>query len=126
VGANGSGKTTFLRILAGDEEASAGQVLLAKGARVGVLRQDRFLDDAEIILDLAMRRGRGGLPGAGRAAPAGGRTPSRSGPDRRSRGPHRRHDGYTLEARASAVLEGWASRCRRTASRWARCRAGSS
>src|SRR5213079_3413450 len=49
VGANGSGKTTFLKVLAGDEEASAGTVTIARRARVGVLRQDRFLDD------LAMR-----------------------------------------------------------------------
>ena len=55
VGANGSGKSTFLRILAGDEESSTGSVTLARGARVGVLRQDRFLDDDAIILDLAMR-----------------------------------------------------------------------
>ena len=55
VGANGSGKTTLLKVLAGDEEASAGTVTIAKRARVGVLRQDRFLDDAAIILDLAMR-----------------------------------------------------------------------
>src|SRR3954465_4228239 len=55
VGANGSGKTTFLKILAGDEEASAGSFVIPKRARMGVLRQDRFLDDDEIILDLAMR-----------------------------------------------------------------------
>src|SRR5450432_2669959 len=55
VGANGSGKTTFLKILAGDEEASSGSFVINKGARMGVLRQDRFLDDDEIILDLAMR-----------------------------------------------------------------------
>src|SRR6188472_2671420 len=42
VGANGSGKSTFMRILAGDEEASAGTVTIVKRARVGVLRQDRF------------------------------------------------------------------------------------
>src|SRR3954465_2235282 len=54
VGANGSGKTTFLRILAGDESASAGGFVMAPNARVGVLRQDRFLDDKKIIGDLTM------------------------------------------------------------------------
>ena len=54
VGANGSGKTTFLRVLAGDEPASDGTVAIPGRARVGVLRQDRFLDDGQIILDLAM------------------------------------------------------------------------
>src|SRR3954471_972153 len=55
VGANGSGKSTFLKILAGDEEASSGSFTIPKRARVGVLRQDRFLDDNAIILELAMR-----------------------------------------------------------------------
>src|SRR5207248_3436833 len=55
VGANGSGKSTFMRLLAGDEEPSEGTVTLVKRARIGVLRQDRFLDDDAIILDLAMR-----------------------------------------------------------------------
>src|SRR3954469_25102048 len=55
VGANGSGKSTFLRIVAGDEEPSAGSVTVDRRARVGVLRQDRFLDDGAVILDLAMR-----------------------------------------------------------------------
>src|SRR5882757_9951491 len=55
VGANGSGKSTFLRVLAGDEEASEGSFNIPRRARMGVLRQDRFLDDAAIILDLAMR-----------------------------------------------------------------------
>ncbi|MCL2779139.1 MAG: ATP-binding cassette domain-containing protein [Polyangiaceae bacterium] len=54
VGANGSGKTTFLKILSGDEPASEGTVAITARARVGVLRQDLFLDDAQIILDLAM------------------------------------------------------------------------
>ena len=42
VGANGSGKTTFLKILAGDEAATDGNFSLPHGARIGVLRQDHF------------------------------------------------------------------------------------
>jgi len=54
VGANGSGKTTLLKILSGDEPSSGGTVTYGKNLRLGVLRQDRFLDDAQRILDAAM------------------------------------------------------------------------
>ncbi len=54
VGANGAGKTTLLKILAGDEPATDGSVSIPKEARVGVLRQDRFLDGEARIVDLAM------------------------------------------------------------------------
>jgi ATPase subunit of ABC transporter with duplicated ATPase domains len=106
VGANGSGKTTFLKILAGDEEASSGSFVIDKGARVGVLRQDRFLDDAEIILDLAMRGDAivwGALVEQRRMVAAGEVDAARMADleDRIAA-----HDGYTLEARASEVLEG--------------------
>jgi ATPase subunit of ABC transporter with duplicated ATPase domains len=55
VGANGSGKTTFLKIVAGDEPASEGSVAIPASAKVGVLRQDRFLDDDELTLHVAMQ-----------------------------------------------------------------------
>jgi ATPase subunit of ABC transporter with duplicated ATPase domains len=106
VGANGSGKSTFLRILCGDEEATSGSLRINKGARLGVLRQDRFLDDAEIILDLAMR---------GDVLVSSALAEQRQLAEDPHPDAHRlsdledlvaAHDGYTLEARASAVLEG--------------------
>src|SRR5262245_47384602 len=54
VGANGSGKTTFLKILAGDEPATLGFVSIPKEARLSFLQQDRFLSDDDIILDVTM------------------------------------------------------------------------
>jgi ATPase subunit of ABC transporter with duplicated ATPase domains len=105
VGANGSGKTTLLKIVAGDEPATSGKVSMAKGARVGVLRQDRFLDDEEIILNLAMK-GDGivweALCAQARIVDHGDDASGLADIEDVLRA----HDGYTLEARASAVLEG--------------------
>jgi ATPase subunit of ABC transporter with duplicated ATPase domains len=106
VGANGSGKSTFLEIVAGDDAASEGSVAIAKGARVGVLRQDRFLNDEDVILELAMAGDE--LVFAAKAeqqllvaAPVPDATRLAELEDRIAA-----HDGYTLEARASAILEG--------------------
>jgi ATPase subunit of ABC transporter with duplicated ATPase domains len=107
VGANGSGKSTFLKVLAGDEEASGGSFVIAKGARMGVLRQDRFLDDASIILDLAMRGDAvvsDALAEQRRMVEAGGEVDAARMADLED--VIAAHDGYTLEARASEVLEG--------------------
>ena len=106
VGANGSGKSTMLRILAGDEAASEGSFAIPKSARVGVLRQDRFLDDEAIILELAMRGDPvvwGALTEQRRIADEGHPDPGRVAD---LEDVIAAHDGYTLEARASAVLEG--------------------
>jgi ATPase subunit of ABC transporter with duplicated ATPase domains len=45
IGANGAGKSTFLRCLSGDQEPSAGKVVMAKNQRLSVLRQDHFAYD---------------------------------------------------------------------------------
>ena len=42
VGANGAGKSTFIKVIVGDEEPCLGEIHLAKRIRVGVLRQDQF------------------------------------------------------------------------------------
>lgn len=42
VGGNGAGKSTFLTLLAGEEEPSLGEINVMKGARVGWLKQDQF------------------------------------------------------------------------------------
>jgi ATPase subunit of ABC transporter with duplicated ATPase domains len=106
VGANGSGKTTLLRILAGDEPASEGSFTIAPGARVGVLRQDRFLDDSKIIGDLAMMgeaKVWQALQERARIVDHGQGDPNRLA-ELEDTLAH--FDGYTLEARATAVLEG--------------------
>ncbi len=51
IGANGSGKSTFLKILAGDIEPTAGVVTMSEGARLSILRQDQFAFDAYPTLD---------------------------------------------------------------------------
>ena len=107
VGANGSGKTTLMKILGGDEEASDGTFAIPRRARVGVLRQDRFLDGGAIILDLAMRGDAivwPALEEQHRLTTAGGHVDAGRLADLED--VIAAHDGYTLEARASEVLDG--------------------
>ena len=51
IGANGSGKSTFLKILAGDIESDSGAVSVGANERIAVLRQDHFAFDEETILN---------------------------------------------------------------------------
>ena len=51
IGANGAGKTTFLRILSGDLEPTTGQVVISKEDRMSVLKQDHFQYDQYTVLD---------------------------------------------------------------------------
>ncbi len=51
IGANGSGKSTFLKIMAGDSEPDKGEVNIDKGLRLAVLRQDHFAFDEETVFN---------------------------------------------------------------------------
>lgn len=51
IGANGSGKTTFMKILGGDLEPSAGNVSKDPNERLGKLRQDQFAYEAFSVID---------------------------------------------------------------------------
>ncbi len=55
IGANGAGKSTFLRILSGDLEPSSGQVSIAPKTRMSVLRQDHFAYDDQTVLDTILQ-----------------------------------------------------------------------
>ncbi|MBR7084090.1 MAG: ATP-binding cassette domain-containing protein [Oscillospiraceae bacterium] len=51
IGANGAGKSTFLKILCGVLEPTAGEITVDKGCRLSVLKQDHFAYDQYSVLD---------------------------------------------------------------------------
>jgi ATPase subunit of ABC transporter with duplicated ATPase domains len=51
IGANGAGKSTFLKILAGDVDPDKGEVTVGRGMRMAVLRQDQFAFDEETVFN---------------------------------------------------------------------------
>ena len=54
IGANGAGKSTFLKILSGDKDANKGSVTLEPGKRMAVLKQDHFEFDEVRVLDTVL------------------------------------------------------------------------
>ena len=54
IGANGCGKSTFMKILSGDLDPSAGNVSVSPNERLGVLRQDQFAYENYRVLDVVM------------------------------------------------------------------------
>ncbi len=51
IGANGAGKSTFLKILSGEIEPDTGEVIITSGQRMAVLRQDHFAFNDYTVLD---------------------------------------------------------------------------
>jgi ATPase subunit of ABC transporter with duplicated ATPase domains len=54
IGANGSGKSTFMKILGGDLEPTGGEVAIESGLRLGKLRQDQFGYEDQRVLDVVL------------------------------------------------------------------------
>ncbi|GGA82541.1 ABC-F family ATP-binding cassette domain-containing protein [Puia dinghuensis] len=55
IGANGAGKSTFLKILAGDIEPSKGSIEIASGQRMAVLNQNHFAFDEDTVLHTVLK-----------------------------------------------------------------------
>ena len=54
IGANGAGKSTFLKILSGELETTSGDIFITPGQRLSVLEQDHFKYDDYTVLDLVI------------------------------------------------------------------------
>ncbi len=103
VGANGSGKTTFLKILTGDEHADDGTISIPNGVELGVLRQDRFLNDADPILHVTMAGDAAAFAALDTLTRGTEATPEKVAELEELLSAR---DGYTLEARAKEILVG--------------------
>lgn len=51
IGANGAGKSTFLKVLSGEIEPSKGEIAIEKGARISVLKQNHFAYEDFTVMD---------------------------------------------------------------------------
>ena len=108
VGANGSGKSTFLRVLGSEETASEGEVILPRRKRLGLLKQDHFLYGSVPILNVVLM----GLPELWAAMQEKEEMLAAAGDhfdaDRFGELEEivQANDGYSMEAKASMILEG--------------------
>ncbi len=55
IGANGAGKSTFLKIISGEIDPTTGRVDISKGARMSVLKQNHYEFDEVTVLDTVIR-----------------------------------------------------------------------
>ncbi|WP_198115513.1 ABC-F family ATPase [Massilia rhizosphaerae] len=109
IGANGCGKSTFMKILGGDLEPSAGNVSLDPNERLGKLRQDQFAYEDQRVLDVVMM-GHTELWNAIQERDAIYANPEATDEDYMKaaelEGKVAEYDGYSAEARAGELLLG--------------------
>ena len=109
IGANGSGKTTFMKILAGVLDATGGNVSLDPGERMAYLKQDQFAYEEMRVLDVVMM-GHAEMWACMSERDAIYANPEASEDDymRAADLEHHyaEHGGYTAEARAGELLLG--------------------
>jgi ATPase subunit of ABC transporter with duplicated ATPase domains len=55
IGANGSGKSTFIKILSGELEQDTGEIIITPGERLTVLQQDHFAFDSYTVMDTVIQ-----------------------------------------------------------------------
>ncbi|MCO4889418.1 ABC-F family ATPase [Cupriavidus sp. WGtm5] len=109
IGANGCGKSTFMKILGGDLESSAGNVMLEPGIRLGKLRQDQFAYEDMRVLDVVMM-GHTEMWAAAQERDAIYANPEATDEDYMKaaelEAKYAEYDGYTAESRAGELLLG--------------------
>ena len=109
IGANGAGKSTFMKILAGVLEPSAGNVALDSGERMAFLRQDQFGYEDVRVLDVVMQ-GHAEMWKCMQEKDAIYANPEATEEDYMKaaelEGHFAEYDGYTAEARAGELLHG--------------------
>lgn len=54
IGANGSGKSTFLKLLSGELETTTGEITISKDERLSILKQDHYQFDDKRVLDVVI------------------------------------------------------------------------
>ena len=109
IGANGCGKSTFMKILGSDLEPSAGNISLDLNERLGKLRQDQFAFEEMRVLDVVMM-GHTEMWAAMTERDAIYANPEASDDDYMKAAElearFAEYDGYTAEARAGELLSG--------------------
>ncbi|MFM8467575.1 MAG: ABC-F family ATPase [Oxalobacteraceae bacterium] len=109
IGANGCGKSTFMKILGSDLEPSAGNISLDVNERLGKLRQDQFAYEDMRVMDVVMM-GHTEMWAAMTERDAIYANPEASDDDYMKaadlEAKFAEYDGYTAEARAGELLSG--------------------